>query len=435
MKKILIISGLLSMVLTGYAQKMTLEESIQTALANRWEIKNAQLEIQVAQGENDQLKAKWLPQVKGAADARWNTQLQTSVFKNAPFANGQDVRLVLGVPFNTTVGINAEQKIVDATAKYDRQLNAVNVDSRKIAQEKTKTDLRQAVTEAYYAALFNAEKVQLAQRALERAQAYQLAGRTKFEKGTLLLNDLDRLRLDVNNAQTALRKAKSDQLLSLENLTYQMGLAAGSPVQLADSLPSLYEKTMVMVSQESLERRPEILQEKNALKINELNEKKQSSRWLPLVSAYGSYTALQLNDVFNPFTAGTWFPYSFLGVKLEIPIFDGRQASLQKRNYAIQASINRNNLKQLEADFAYEIRSIATTLAQEKDNVNDTRANLELARQILETDRFRYEKGVLLLSDLKNSEYSLQNAETNYLTSVYNFLLASLRYQKATGGL
>lgn len=435
MKKIQMIIGLSGMVLTGYAQKMTLEESIQTALTNRSEVKNAQLEIQVAQGENDRLKAQWLPQVRGAADVRWNTQLQTSVFKNAPFANGQDVRLVLGVPFNTTVGINAEQKIVDASAKYDRQLNAAKVEDQQIAREKTKIDLRQAVTEAYYAVLFNAEKVQLAQRALERAQAYQLAGRTKFDKGTLLANELDRLRLDVNNAQTSLKKAQTDQALSLENLVYQMGLAAGSPVQLADSLPSLFEKTIRTVSQESLERRPEILQEKNALKINELNEKKQSSRWLPLVSAYGSYTALQLNDVFNPFTAGTWFPYSYLGVKLEIPIFDGRQASLRKRDYAIQASINRNNLKQLDADFAYEIRSTATALAQEKDNLNDTRANLELARQILETDRLRYEKGVLLLSDLKNSEYSLQNAETNYLSSIYNFLLASLRYQKAAGGL
>ena len=52
---------------------------------------------------------------------------------------------------------------------------------------------------------------------------------------------------------------------------------------------------------------------------------------------------------------------------------------------------------------------------QEKANLTDTKANLALAQQILETDRLRYEKGTLLLSDLKNTEYSLQNAENNYL--------------------
>jgi outer membrane protein TolC len=58
-----------------------------------------------------------------------------------------------------------------------------------------------------------------------------------------------------------------------------------------------------------------------------------------------------------------------------------------------------------------------------------------LAQQILETDRIRYEKGTLLLADLKNTEYSLQNAETNYLNSVYQFLIALVRYKKAAGTL
>ena len=67
------------------AQRLTLDDAIKLALENRWELKNQQLQIRLAEGENDKLRAKWLPQINASADMRWNTQLQTSVFKNAPF--------------------------------------------------------------------------------------------------------------------------------------------------------------------------------------------------------------------------------------------------------------------------------------------------------------------------------------------------------------
>ena len=106
-----------------WAQQLSLEEALKMALDNRFELKNQQLQVRIAEGEEAKLKAKWLPQVNAAADMRWNTQLQTSVFKNAPFANGQDVKLVLGVQFHNTLRLSGEQKVYDARTKYDGSLN------------------------------------------------------------------------------------------------------------------------------------------------------------------------------------------------------------------------------------------------------------------------------------------------------------------------
>ncbi len=417
------------------AQRLTLDDAIKMALENRWELKNQQLQVQLAEGENDKLKAKWLPQINASVDMRWNTQLQTSVFKNAPFANGQDVKLVLGVPFNNNVGLSAEQKVYDAATKYDRQLNQASVQSQTVTTEKIKSDLKLAVAEAYFAALFQGEKLVLAEKTVERTKAYWESGKTKFEKGVLLKNDFDRLLLDYNNAQSNLNKSRQDEALSIENLKYQIGLKSEGRVELTENLTSLFQQNQSLSLDGSVDQRPEILQEQAALKINELTEQKQKARLAPVVSAYGNYTALQLNDIFNPFAAGTWFPFNYLGLKLNVPVFDGKQTAFLKRDYAIRAQVNRNNMEKLKADFDQEARSAIKTLNQEKINLEDTKANLTLAQQILETDRFRYEKGTILLSDLKNTEYSLQNAENNYLTSVYNFLVAAVRYKKAVGVL
>jgi outer membrane protein len=416
------------------AQKIALEDALKMALENRLELKNQQLQLRIAEGEEAKLRAKWLPQVNASADMRWNTQLQTSVFKNAPFANGQDVKLVLGVPFNNNVGLSAEQKVYDAATKYDRLINSETVEGQKITLEKQKIDIKQAVTEGYYAVLFSQEKITLAEKAVVRAQAYWESGKTKWEKGTILKNDFDRLQLDVNNAQTALTKAKQDLKVNQAYLLYQIGLKQTS-VELTETLEKVLTTSENTIPETSLDTRPELKQEQSALRLNELLQQKQKSRLAPLVSAYGNYTALQLNDKFNPFSSGTWFPFNYVGLKLNIPLYDGKQTAFLRNEYALKTQVNRNTMEKLKGDFEYEITNTTTVLAQEKANVLDTKKNVALAQQILETDRIRYEKGTLLLADLKNTEYSLQNAETNYLNSVYQFLIALVRYKKAAGTL
>lgn len=424
--------GLLPMAVN--AQKLSLDDALKIAIDNRLELKNQQLQLRIAEGEEAKLRAKWLPQVNASADMRWNTQLQTSVFKNAPFANGQDVKLVLGVPFNNNVGLSAEQKVYDAASKYDRLINSETVEGQKITLEKQKIDIKQAVTEAYYAVLFNQEKITLAEKAVVRAQAYLESGKTKWEKGTILKNDFDRLQLDVNNAQTALTKAKQDLKVNQAYLLYQIGLKQTS-VELTETLEKVLATAENSVQETALDTRPELKQEQSSLRLNELLQQKQKSRLAPLVSAYGNYTALQLNDKFNPFSSGTWFPFNYVGLKLNIPLYDGKQTAILRNEYALKTQVNRNTIDKIKGDFEYEITNTKTVLTQEKANVLDTKKNVELAQQILETDRFRYEKGTLLLADLKNTEYSLQNAETNYLNSVYQFLIALVRYKKAAGTL
>jgi len=417
-----------------WAQQLSLEEALKMALDNRFELKNQQLQVRIAEGEEAKLKAKWLPQVNAAADMRWNTQLQTSVFKNAPFANGQDVKLVLGVPFNNTLGLSAEQKVYDASTKYDRLLNKENVQGQKISLERQKVDIKQAVTEAYFAVLFSQEKMALAEKSVTRAQAYLESGKTKWEKGTLLKNDLDRLQLDLNNAQTSLNKAKQDVQLNLEYLKYQIG-SKQTTLVLTETLEKVMASTPELTVDGTADGRLELQQEQSALRTNELNQQKQKSRLAPVVSAYGNYSALQLNDRFQLFASGTWFPYNYVGLKLNIPLYDGKQTSLLRNEYALRTQVNRNTIEKLKEDIGYEVKNTTTTLGQEKANVGDTKKTLELAQQVLELDRLRYEKGTLLLADVKNSEYSLQNAETNYLTSVYQFLVAYVRYKKALGTL
>jgi outer membrane protein len=422
-----------------FAQKITLIEAIQKGIENRIELKIQALNIQIASSENDKIKAKWLPQISASGDVRWNTQLQTTVLPFAlPGSTESQTTVQLGRPFNNTFALQAEQKVYDANKKIDRLVNDTQTEAQKNTLEQQKINLKQSITEAYFSTVFNKEKLKLSEIALQRANAYLDASQVKYQQGTILKNDLDKFSLDVSNAKLTQTKSIQDYELSLVTLQYQLNAsdkAEHRPFEPSEDLSSILNYSQISEHPFNTENRTEIKAEELNLRLNELNLQKQKSRNLPTISAYGNYSAFQLSDTFNPFANKTWFASNYLGIRANIPIFDGNQAKLSSQDFSVRQQINQLNMERLKNDFNYESKSRWNTLQQSKLNLEEAKKNITLAQQILETDKFRFEKEVIIISDLKNSEYSLQNAENQYLNSIYNFLVAIVRYKKASGNL
>lgn len=435
MKKIFtLIIPFLGIVSVSLAQKITLEEALKMGLENRIEIKNQNLQVQIAESENQKVRAKWLPQLSGSLDMRWNTQLQTTIlpFDITGTNPGGTTQAKFGLPFNNTLGVQLDQKIFDASQNTDRKINNLQTENQQNTLEQQKVNIKQTITEAYYLVVFNQERITFAEKQVERNQANFADAETKFKSGTLLQDDFDKFSLDLSNAQISLQKAKQDLELSLDALKYQIN--STNNITVADKLANIL-KSMDNQIAASIEQRTEIKAEEISFRLNELNAKKQRIKNLPTLSAYGNYSALQLSNEFNPFKSGTWFPFNYVGLRLNVPLFDGGQARLSAKDYVVRQQINRNNVEKLKADFDYEAKNAFKQMAQARLDIGETQKNVNLAQQILATNQLRYEKGTLTLSDLKNAEFSLQNAQNNYLSSVYNFLVANVRYKKAVGGL
>ncbi|MCU0341586.1 MAG: TolC family protein, partial [Spirosomaceae bacterium] len=318
MKKIILIFThllMLSFTHCAWAQRrVSLSEAVSVALQNRLELKNQQVQVQLAQLETDKLRARWMPQISGSADMRWNTQIQTSVIKDAAFIpGGGDAVIRLGVPFNNTLTLNAEQKIYDAQKKIERQITQTNVAQQQVQIEKLKNDIRLAVNEAYLGALWAKEKAALSAQTVARAKTYLTTAQAQLEKGTILPNEVEKLRLDVSNAEFAHRKNQQDEQLSWQNLLYQMGETQSTEaLELTENLATLTSLPTLSTTDFNTADRPEIKAEQAAMKTNELNALKQKAAQKPTLGAYGTYGTLQFNDVPNPFAANTWFNYNFV---------------------------------------------------------------------------------------------------------------------------
>ncbi|HEU4497314.1 MAG TPA: TolC family protein, partial [Flavobacterium sp.] len=304
------------------------------------------------------------------------------------------------------------------------------IEANELEQEKT--DIKQSITEVYYAAVYNKEKLQLSSKAYERAKANSETATTKFNAGTLLKNDLNRFVLDLANAKLTYENDLQNYELSLEELRYRLNTA--EKVVPAEDIATIISGT-ILANSNNIDRRPEIIAEQLRKEDNALNRAMENSRYLPTISAYGSLGALQLSDKFDLFKNNTWSSFNYLGLKLSLTLYDGRQGKLKKEEFLQREKINELNIEKLKKDYSYDLKALEVQLHQAQEAMKDAQQNIVLAKEIVVTDQLRFKEGVKTSVDLIEAEYSLIKTENTYLVQAYNYLVAAIKYQKALGNL
>ena len=409
------------------AQNLTLQDAIQQGLEHSFTLKTQTLQVQISSAENAKIRAGNQPQVSASSDVRYNAILQKSVIPigafglpNTPSDAVQTV--AFGVPFNATISLDATKKLYDAQQGINRKINDNKVESQKNNLEQSKNDLRFAISSAYYNVLYQQEKVKLAQQTLDRAKVNLDNGNIRLTNGKALINDINRLALDVSNAELSLRKTQQDNALAWSELKYRMQVPEETNLVLAETLPLLLKSNTNL---DATINNTTIKSEQIALTDNQLQIEKSLKQNAFSVSAYGNFSLLALNENISPF--------SYVGVKVSKPLYDGKLAKLTAEDFTIKQQINQINLEKIQSDLNFELKTARKKVEQAQLDLLESEKNTTLARQIYQTDQLRFEQGALLQNDLKSSELSLQTAENNYLIAIYNILLTSLEVKKVTG--
>ncbi|MBK8556351.1 MAG: TolC family protein [Lewinellaceae bacterium] len=410
--------------------KMSLQEALAEGVSNRLEMKARQLEIQIAQGADAKLRAGWMPQVQGNVDVRYNTQLQKSVLPIGEFGipgtpSDATKTVAFGVPFQSLVGIDVSQKIYDPARATDKRLNLAQIGVQGAFLEQDVLGVKAQIAAAYYNLLLEQENLQLAVAALDRRQTQFNTAAVRFQNGALLQDDLDRTALDLSSARLQQKQATQNVLLAQSQLAYRLQLPAGETITPADSLVGLLDRIQVRNAAANAIERPEITAEKLQRDINGLNAAREKMALRPQVSAYGNVSLLGLDDQFSTF--------NYVGLRVKAPLYDGRLARLNADEFRLRQQINDVNISRLEADIAWAVQSARVKVEQALENLQESQQNLATARQLLRTAQNRYDNGALVPADLKDSEYSLQEAENRYRSAVYQVLSADLEYRQATG--
>jgi outer membrane protein len=444
MKKYLLILLCLSLpVLHGNAQeivRLTLEEALSYSLENNVNVKNAKLETLISKATVKETTATGLPQINGNFDLNYNPAIPIVFLPNEPpFGDpnvpGDVIPARFGVSYQSNLGVNMTQMIFDGSffvglraAKTYKQLTDLDL-------VKTKVDVIESVKKAYFGVLVNEERIRLSRANLARIDTLLSETRALNEAGFAEKIDVSRIQVQRNNTATQLERSLTALEISEQILKLQMGLPMEYDLELGESLSQLnpIEEINALLQEEGMER-VEVSQLQTNLELVQLDLKNNQSQYMPTIDFIANAQRAGAGNTFNTvFDKQNWFGSSLLGVSMKVPIFDGLSKSARIQKNRLQMMQLENQKFFLQESIKNEVYTAKTNLKNDLNILEIQRENLELAREVYDISKIKYNEGVGSNLEVVEADAALIEAEINYLTALYDGLVAKVDLEKALG--
>ena len=418
---------------------MSLRQALDYALKNQVSIQNAELDKQIAEAKKKELLGLALPQVNASFDLKDFLEIPTSLIP-AEFFNGKPgtfIGVKFGTQYNATAGAEASQLIFDGSFFLAIKAMKSVLELADKSAVRTRIEVSSAVTKAYYNVLITEDRMKLLDANLERLKKLQSDTKALNENGFVEKIDLDRITVNLTNLLTERDKIQRFADLSYNFLKYQMGMDQKARLVLSGRLEDInFSPEMISNDKFDPASRVEYSMLLSQQQLNHLDLKRNRFGYLPNLVAYGSASESALRSQFDIFTPGkTWYPMAVVGLKLSLPIFDGGQKHYKVEQSKLNIMKTENDMKALQQGLDLEYINAKTGLVNASNSLGLQKKNIDLANDIYNVAKKKYEQGVGSNIEVMTAETSLKEAQTNYYSALYDALNAKVDFDKANGSL
>lgn len=441
LKRLLIIAALFAFVNVGAqsqeTKKMTLQEAVDFAKKNNPALQNADIDVRIAKQKVNEVASAGLPQISAQADYTGNPQIATTVVPNFINPAGPPtLEFQMGISHTLSGKINANWLLLDGTYFLGLKAASQYVTMASLMRANTAVETELNVTKAYYLALIADESMGLIESNITALEKTYEDTKALQENGFAEKVDKQRLELQLSNLKTQQTKIKDQRDMSYRILKFQMGMDVNAGIELTDSLKGLIEKVSLLSMNDSVnyEARPEFKMLQQQQVLNNLNTRRYQFGYLPTLSAFGSHQQNsfaienQFSDLGKKFYGGTTW-----GLSLKIPIFDGFYKHSLIQQTRLESLKTDNDIRNIEFVIENDVFQAKRNYETAVKAYEDQKKNLELAKEIRDISNIKQEQGVGSSLEVTNANNDLKQAENNYLTAIYDLLVAELNYKKALG--
>jgi len=448
MKNILLIPLLLlGTAFTGFAQQtaqnFSLQDCINYAYQHQDSVVNAGLDVKSADYKVRETIGTGLPQVNGAAS--FQDYLRTPVSVGPDFSKGFSAPInpnaplvpfpIGAVKYNNTYSLTATQLLFSGTFLVGLQAAKTykELSQRSLVRSKIQTNVN--VTKAYYQVLVSNEQIKLLDANINQLKQ-QLDQTTQQNKqGFVEKIDVDRLTVQYNNLVTNRENTVRSLVLNYELLKFQMGMPVQQEITLTDKLESVnLDQQLTQNTADTTFYRNRIeynLLETN-LKLNQLDVKSKKAAFLPTLSANGGFADVYQENHMK-FLYDHPYPYSYIGLSLNVPIFNGGQRKYQLKESQINVMKSQNDLENVKNAISLEASSSMITFQNSLESLNNQKRSRALAEEVLRVSKVKYQQGVGSSIEVTQAQTDLESADNQYIQALYNALISKVDMDKAYG--
>ncbi|HAQ65859.1 MAG TPA: hypothetical protein DCR43_08430 [Bacteroidales bacterium] len=426
------------------AKQFSLEQAQRYALENNTSIRNAMLDVKIAQKKIWETTAIGLPQVtaKGQYQNIFKVPMVSFGMSFDPTllpatgnltkddilnAYAMGPAMPLGVKENTTLDITFSQLLFSGSYIVGLQASRVYAQLSNQTLQKSKNDVIESVTTTYCMILVGEESRAILKDNLSVVEKTLYEIDEMYGQGFVEKTDVDQLRVTANNLRNSLSSLERSILVAYNLMQVQMGTPDSVRISLTDSLPGVIASLNIeplVAEQFILNNSPEYQLVGTAEQLARLDYKREKWEFLPTVSAAFVHNEKAKTPEFD------FSPKNVLAIQATMPIFTSgsRLARLSQKKMALEQA--RNN-----RDYVSESLKLAASQAQydllsQNETFKNQKLSMELSRDIYNRTLEKYRQGVAASLDLMNTQNQYLSSLSNYYQSVFNVVQSKAKLEK-----
>jgi outer membrane protein TolC len=331
---------------------------------------------------------------------------------------------------------------------------------RSISNDQLETD-RQTVTEliksSFYTALLAIEQAEVMRKSVERLRKTVADTRASAEAGFLSRQERLGVEVELVNFETNLLQVENQAELAVKNLSLQLGIPVRTKVNLRGSLEVNDEMMIPLLSTDevyeiAMQQRPDIRQVEGFVNLMDINRRLTRARYVPVVNAFAnaayigqvpdnrlSIRAVEGQDFTYTSSTRGFFDDSYwnsslaVGIQLNWSIFNGFQTRSRVQQNTIDIRKAEIDEEMLKNAVYLEIDQAIRQLENAHKRIMSQERNKEQAQLNYEYALTRLREGVGTPLEERQASALLDQSRLNYLSAVYDYLIAVNKYEKAIG--
>lgn len=401
------------------AQEWNLERCIAYAKENNKELLTRKEHLSVVGYDKKIAGSHFIPKLSFVAETDYYWKIPVESYPGELFGlEAERVIIATGTTWAGNYGLNLDWSVIDVQRWQEIKLQQLNRQVSQSGYKSLSSALLRNVTASFYCVQIEKMNAASGNERLKNYKETHALLTEQFENGLI---DKIALNLSANIlAGHEEKKIKQDAnfLKSLLELKYWMGFPLDENMDVVSSsdLPNY------TVSDFSIEDLPDYKENLLSLDIAETRYKASKSYFLPKLSLVGNFGQSGFGNSFREFSKSTsWHTGSFIGVRLQVPIFSGRDINMAKRNEVLfrQTVLEFSEYQSREARRYHQIRldteKTFTILGKLNETVKLAEENVYLCRQ-------KIEHGIIDMLQLKQVQQELLDSVERLNTAKLNYI-------------
>jgi len=412
----------------------TLERCIKYALENNIQIKQSDLQVQSAKLSLAESKYAFLPNFNSDASHSYNFGRSVDPFTNT-YVTNKDIQ-------SSTVSLNSSVTVFNGFQKKNQLLvNELEWKASLFDLEKAKNDISINITSAYLNIMYTLEQVSNAKNQLTASQLQYQQTQKLVQAGNLAEISLKDADAQIANEELNVVIAVNNRQLALLKLLQLLQLPTNNEIQIDTTWASsfkveLYPPTTDMIYDAARYNQPGLMAQQFRLSIANKNLDIRRGALLPTLSLFGSLRTNYSNVAYQYVAPQQFERISFnnqlsqnfgkaFGVSLNIPIFNGYQASTAFKKSALNVLNTKYTLDQVENQLKQEVAQAATNRNAAEAKYKASQKYFEANEQAYNANSKKFNAGVITAMELNTAKNSLSKAQSDLISAKYDFYFKS----------